>query len=116
MTSFKTTKVADKILADAHKLELRKQAEIDGGWKRVIIPVQHMFPNCQVRYKTKCKDMKSCDKEVEELKITFPAKYGDYTLMTAETIKEEKERLKPPKGFEDDIQRAKRAKHDLDIS
>ncbi len=32
------------------------------GWKKVIIPVQHMFPNCQVKYKTKCKDMESCDK------------------------------------------------------
>jgi len=112
MTTGKTTKVADDLIVQAHKLELRKQVEIDGGWKRVLIPVQHMFPNCQVRYKTKCKDMKSCDKEVEELKITFPAKYGDYTLMTAETIKEEKERLKPPKGFDGDIERARKVKFD----
>jgi len=83
---------------------------IANGWKLVIIPVQHMFPNCQVKYKTKCTDMKSCDKEVEDLKITFPAKYGDYTLMTAETIKEEKEKLKPPKDFQDDIERAKKEK------
>ena len=64
MTTGKTTKVADDLIVQAHKLELRKQAEIDGGWKRVLIPVQHMFPNCQVRYKTNCTDMKSCDKEV----------------------------------------------------
>ncbi len=93
MTTGKTTK---ELIAD--------------GWKKVIIPVQHMFPNCAVKYKTGCKDMKSCDKEKEELKLTFPAKYGDYTLMTAETIKEEKERLKPPKGFQDDIERAKKEK------
>jgi len=36
------------------------------GWVKVIIPVQHMFPNCQVRYKTKCKDMKTCTMEVIE--------------------------------------------------
>jgi len=71
------------------------------GWTKVIIPVQHMFPNCNIRYKTKCTNMKSCDKDVEEIKISFPAKYGDYTLMTAETIKEEKERLKAPQGFAD---------------
>ena len=89
MTSFKTTKVVDKLIAD--------------GWKLELIPVQHMFPNCQVKYKTGCKDMKSCDKDVEEIKITFPAKYGDYTLLTQETIKQEKEKLKPPKGFGVDI-------------
>jgi len=71
------------------------------GWVKVIVPVQHMFPNCNIRYKTKCTDMKSCDKAVEEIKISFPAKYGDYTLMTGETIKEEKERLKTPQGFAD---------------
>jgi len=38
---------------------------IADGWKLVIIPVQHMFPNCNIRYKTKCKDMKSCDKDKE---------------------------------------------------
>lgn len=110
MTIGKTTKVADDLIVQAHKLALRKQAEIDGGWKLVVIPVQHMFPNCQVRYKTKCKDMKSCDKEIEEIKITFPAKYGDYTLMTQETIEKEKEKLRPPKDFQDDIQRAKKMK------
>jgi len=83
---------------------------IDDGWKLVLIPVQHMFPNCQVRYKTKCKDMKSCDKEEEGIFITFPAKYGDYTLMTQDTIKEEKDKLKPPKDFKDDIERAKKEK------
>lgn len=74
---------------------------IADGWKLELIPVQHMFPNCQVRYKTKCKDMKSCDKDVEEIKISFPAKYGDYTLLTAATISEEKENLKTPQGFAD---------------
>ena len=83
---------------------------IADGWKKVIIPVQHMFPNCQVKYKTKCTDMKSCDKEKEEIKIIFPAKYGDYTLMTAETILKEKEKLKPPKDFQDDIERARKEK------
>ena len=92
MTSFKRTKVADKLAVEASK--------IDDGWKLVLIPVQHMFPNCQVKYKTNCTDMKSCDKEVEEIKITFPAKYGDYTLLTQETIKKEKEKLEPPEGFE----------------
>jgi len=87
MTSFKTTKVVDKLIAD--------------GWKLEIVPVQHMFPNCNIRYHTKCIDMKSCDKDVEEIKITFPAKYGDYTLLTQETIKEEKEKLKSPQGFAD---------------
>ena len=29
-----------------------------------LIPVQHMFPNCQVKYGTKCKDMKTCTMEV----------------------------------------------------
>ena len=86
------------------------------GWKLELIPVQHMFPNCQVKYKTNCKDMKSCDKEVEEIKITFPAKYGDYTLLTQATIKKEKEKLKPPKGFEADIEKARKIKLDLDIS
>ncbi len=80
------------------------------GWKLELIPIQHMFPNCNIRYKTKCTSMKDCDKDVEEIKIIFPAKYGDYTLMTAETIKEEKERLKPPKDFQDDIERAKKVK------
>jgi len=86
------------------------------GWKLELIPIQHMFPNCQVKYKTNCKDMKSCDKEVEEIKITFPAKYGDYTLLTQETIKKEKGKLKPPKGFKADIERARKVKLDLDIS
>ncbi len=47
MTSFKTTKIVDKLIAD--------------GWKLEIVPVQHMFPNCNIRYKTKCTDMKDCD-------------------------------------------------------
>ncbi len=72
------------------------------GWKLELIPIQHMFPNCQVRYKTKCKDMKSCDKDVEEIKITFtPSSGWDYTLLTAQTISEEKENLKTPQGFAD---------------
>lgn len=63
------------------------------GWKRELVPVQHQFPNCNIRYKTKCKDMKSCDKDVIERVITPPIK-TDYTLLT------EKDRIKAPIGFE----------------
>ncbi len=70
------------------------------GWKRVLRPVQHMFPNCQVKYKTKCKDMKSCDKDIPE-KIIFPEEFLDPVDVKI---------TKPPKGFEDDIERAKKVK------
>ena len=88
MTSFKTTKVADKILADS--------------WKKVIIPVQHMFPNCQVKYKTKCTDMKTCDKEAMD-KVAEKVKNwkDDKHFYFWRFLKEVKlEHKKPPKGFE----------------
>jgi len=87
---------------------LDNKRKIPKGWKLVLIPVQHMFPNCQVRYRTKCTNMKTCIKEVQEIKITFPPKYGDYTLLTAETIRKERKRLTPPKDFEN--HKAKRIK------
>ncbi len=84
---------------------------MDDGWKKVVIPVQHMFPNCQVKYKTKCKDMKSCDKDKEfwdklnkKLKDWKPVKQPFRTKNVKLELK------KPPKGFEDDIERAKNVK------
>lgn len=81
MTSFKTTKEEDKLIAQ--------------GWKLELIPVQHDFPNCQVKYKTHCTNMKTCDLP--------PAPHLDIP-------KEFFKQMKPPKGFEDDIQRAKKVK------
>ena len=62
--------------------------EVPEGWKLVIVPIQHMFPNCQVRYKTKCVDMKSCDIPILELPdhLNIPKEF--FTQM------------KPPEGFE----------------
>jgi len=82
------------------------KTKIPEGWKLVIIPVQHMFPNCNIRYKTNCKDMKSCDKDIIKptIKIPIPT---DYTLLLGQD-----DIVKPPKGFEnfksgleDDIKR-----------
>ena len=85
-------------------------------WKKVLIPVQHMFPNCQVKYKTKCTDMKTCDKD--------KAKEGYYNHYKAIVEIEHEQILhnvngykidpkrdkiaKKPEGFEDDIERAKK--------
>ena len=104
MTTGKTTKLVDELLKK--------------GWTIGIIPVQHMFPNCQIKYKTNCKDMKSCDKD--------KAKEGWYNHYKAIVeIKNEqilhnvngfnidpkRDKIpKKPKGFEDDIQRAKKVK------
>ena len=98
MTSFKTTKVADKLAVEARK--------IDEGWKKVLIPVQHMFPNCQVKYKTNCKDIKSCNKDKEfwdsiEKKLDGLKEAGikvERQELRRERI--ELEHKKPPEGFE----------------
>ena len=90
---------------------------IDDGWKKVVIPVQHMFPNCQVKYKTKCEDMKSCnkdkdfwdklDKKVKDwkpVKQPFRTKNVKPKRGVLDRLRKTfglKERgLKPPKGFE----------------
>jgi len=109
MTTGKTTKVADKLIADAWKLQ---------GWKKVIIPVQHMFPNCQVKYKTKCTSMKTCDKD--EVKKGFYNHYkaiveieNELILHNVNGYKIDPKRdkvAKKPKGFEDDIERAKKVR------
>jgi len=102
MTSFKTTKEEDKLIAQ--------------GWKLELIPVQHDFPNCQVKYKTKCEDMKSCNKDKDfwdsiERKLKQLKEAGmtpkDQPLRR-EIVKLELK--KPPKEFEDDIERAKKVK------
>ncbi len=73
-------------------------------WKKVLIPVQQQFPNCQ-KYKNCCKidkpfwdELEAKTKEIEYINQPF-------------RIKEVKLKItKPPKGFEDDIQRAKKVK------
>ncbi len=95
MTTGKTTKVVDKLIADE--------------WKRVLIPVQHMFPNCQVKYKTKCTNMKTCDKD--EVKEGFYNYYkaiveieNELILHNVNGYKIDPKRdkvAKKPKGFED---------------
>jgi len=70
--------------------------KVPEGWKRVLIPVQHMFPNCNIRYKTKCADMKSCDKDDQFARIHVEPDIKD--LKKAKT-----KPTKPPKGFEPDI-------------
>jgi len=105
MTTGKTTKAVDKLIADE--------------WKRVLIPVQHMFPNCQVKYKTKCKDIKSCDKEgigsvkVPSKEIPIEEISHEQILHNVNGFKIDPKRDKIPKkpeGFEDDIERAKKVK------
>ena len=104
MTTGKTTKLVDKMLKE--------------GWTIGIIPVQHMFPNCQIKYKTKCTSMKTCDKD--EVKKGFYNHYKAIVEIEHEQIlhnvngykidpKRDKV-AKKPKGFEDDIQRAKKVK------
>ena len=116
MTTGKTTKVADDLIVQAHKLELRKQVEIDDGWKRVIIPIQHMFPNCQVKYKTNCTDIKSCSKD-KEFWDSIEKKLDGLKMANIKVERQELRRdriklehTKPPKGFEDDIKRAKKVR------
>jgi len=61
------------------------------GWKKVLIPVQHMFPNCAVKYKTTCTSMKDCDIPVLPKTVDFPSVY----------MKKVKLKItKPPEGFE----------------
>ena len=110
MTTGKTLKVADKLIAD--------------GWKLVIIPVQRMFPNCQVKYKTKCTDMKSCDQDKEAMdKVAKKVKdwkhddhfyFKKFLKVRGERVIQKRglldklrkiiglreKGLKPPKGFE----------------
>jgi len=55
----------------------------------IILPVQHMFPNCG-------KYAKCCDEtwtKVMERSIKINPKFEDYTLLT------EKDTIKSPKGF-----------------
>ena len=100
MASFKTTKVVDKLIADE--------------WKKVIIPVQHMFPNCQVKYKTKCTDMKSCSKDKEfwdKVKDSADSQIAKATMTGVKIIKDVEPIIgKTPKYFQEDIERAKRSK------
>ena len=85
---------------------------IPKGWKKIIIPVQHMFPNCQVKYKTKCTDMKECDKDKEYWdNLNAKTKDGrEYKLQQFRTKQLKLKPTKPPKEFQDDIQRAKKVK------
>ncbi len=104
MTIGKTTKLVDELLKK--------------GWTIGIIPVQHMFPNCQIKYKTKCTSMKTCDKD--EVKKGFYNHYKaiyeiehEQILHNVNGYKIDPKRdkvAKKPKGFEDDIQRAKKVK------
>jgi len=98
MTSFKTTKVADKLAVEARK--------IDEGWKLVLIPVQHMFPNCQVKYKTNCKDIKNCSKD-KEFWDSIEKKLDGLKMANIKVERQElrRERIKlepkkTPEGFE----------------
>ena len=93
----KTTKIVEKMLKE--------------GWTIGIIPVQHMFPNCQVKYKTNCKDMKSCDKDKEFWdKLNEKIKDWKPVKQPFRTTNVKLEHKKPPKGFEDDTERAKNVK------
>jgi len=81
-------------------------------WKKVIIPVQHMFPNCQVKYKTKCTDMKSCSTDKE-----FWDKIKDLDIQSVKATRKIKiiKDIEPiigktPKYFQDEIQKARRVK------
>jgi len=86
---------------------------IADSWKKVIIPVQHMFPNCQVKYKTKCTDMKTCDKDKVQSIPMVPSKEipveeieFELILYNVNGYKIDKKRdkiAKKPKGFEPDI-------------
>jgi len=91
MTTGKTTKVVDK-LVKAWNETIRERDAINKGWKLELIPVQHMFPNCQVKYKTQCKDMKSCDKDDQFERIRVEPDIKD---------KVEIKPIKPLKEFED---------------
>ncbi len=86
---------------------------IADGWKLVIIPVQHMFPNCNIRYKTKCTDIKSCTKDKEfwdkikdlDVQIVKATRNGIKIIKDIEPIIG-----KAPKYFREDIERVKRSK------
>ena len=123
MTTGKTTKVVDKLVKtwnetirerDAINKGLKKVIipadKIADGWKLELIPVQHMFPNCQVKYKTKCTDMKSCDKDkvqsipkVPSIELPIEEIESEQILHNVNGYKIDPKRdkiAKKPKGFE----------------